>query len=67
MKTTRNWRPEVEALEERTVLSAGLRLTPVVLSPVAHHGLPTRHVLALDGSVSGRWFIQATPPGVVAD
>src|SRR5690348_6015584 len=67
MTTKRYWRPEVEALEERTVLSTGLRLAPVPLLPVAHHGLPTRHVLALDGSVSGTWQKRFTLPDTGGD
>jgi hypothetical protein len=67
MKKTRYWQPEVEALEERTVLSAGLRLTPVVLSPAAHHELHTRHFLPLDGSVSGTWFKRMTLPDTGGD
>jgi hypothetical protein len=67
MKTKRTWRPEVEALEERTVLSAGLPLTPVALAPVAHHSLHTRHFLALDGSVSGTWQRRFTIPDTGGD
>jgi hypothetical protein len=67
MTTKRYWRPEVESLEERTVLSAGLRLAPVALAPAAHHGHHARHVLALDGSVSGTWQKRFTLPDTGGD
>jgi hypothetical protein len=67
MATKRYWRPEVEALEERTVLSAGLRLAPVAPSPVAHSGHHNRQVLALDGSVSGTWQKRFTLPDTGGD
>jgi hypothetical protein len=67
MTTKRYWRPEVEALEERTVLSAGFRLAPIALSPVAHHGHHAQQVLALDGSVSGTWQKRLTLPDTGGD
>jgi hypothetical protein len=67
MNKTRNWRPEVEALEERTVLSTGLRLAPVALSPAVHQELTVRQVLALDGSVSGTWHKRFTLPDTGGD
>src|SRR5690242_16329197 len=72
------WRPEVETLEARTLLSAGVGLAPVVHH--AHHhrhghhrtrnapGAPVpgnpQQALALSGQVSGTWLQQPTLPDV---
>jgi hypothetical protein len=43
MTTRRHWRPTVEALEARTLLSAGLGHPALTLAPVVHHGQHHRH------------------------
>lgn len=65
MRTARRWRPEVEALEDRTLLSgtAGLSLTAVraaaLVRPVHHAAHPR---LALRGQVTGTWATRPTLP-----
>jgi hypothetical protein len=43
MMTRQHWRPEVEGLEARTLLSAGLGRAAVTLAPVGHHAHHHRH------------------------
>ena len=72
MTRVRRWRPEVELLEGRTVLSAVHGLAPAVPVLLAHHAphrrahhhavaIPApKQSLALSGDVSGTWTTQPT-------
>jgi hypothetical protein len=56
MSTLRRWRPEVEALEDRTALST----LPAVFGPPAPHA--AHHRLVLRGQIGGTWSRVPTLP-----
>jgi hypothetical protein len=69
MTATRTLRPQVEHLEERTVLSAMYRLAlaaPILSAAHTHHPRHHHHHtgLALSGQVSGTWQAVFTNPDV---
>jgi len=63
MKTPNRWRPSLEVLEDRTLLSSSPVHAPPVLDAaiqLSHH----THLLILSGTVSGTWSAAHTLPDI---